>query len=243
MTLALVRDLRELREPSSAEEIEAFETDVLAGFVLARASAGLADSTIRNDTGHLALIRDWFGRPLWEMGHEDADAYFGRVLRDARLSTRAGRAGALTVYFQYLELRHKAEIYNLTGRVAECPLDEMNRPRASADPRLRVPPAEAEIERLFAGWREELATCRKFAPAARNYAGRAAGGRRGHAGQRGPHARPGRRALGTGAVRQAERPPRQGIPQEGAEAAAGAADQRRRPEPVLVHRGCLGPVR
>jgi hypothetical protein len=29
--LAPVRDLRELREPSSAEEVEAFETDVLAG--------------------------------------------------------------------------------------------------------------------------------------------------------------------------------------------------------------------
>ena len=43
-------------------------------------------------------------------------------------------------------------------------------PRALAEPQLRVPSAEAEIERLFAGWREELATCRKFAPAARNYA-------------------------------------------------------------------------
>jgi hypothetical protein len=74
------------------------------------------------------------------------------------------------VYFQFLELRHKIEIYNLTGRVAECPLDEMNRPRASVDPQLRVPPAEEEIGQLFAGWRGELATCRKFAPAARNYA-------------------------------------------------------------------------
>jgi hypothetical protein len=54
--------------------------------------------------------------------------------------------------------------------VIECPLDEMNRPRASAGPQLRVPPAEAEVEQLFAGWREELASCRKFAPAARNYA-------------------------------------------------------------------------
>jgi hypothetical protein len=27
-------------------------------------------------------------------------------------------------------------------------------------PEVRVPPAEAEIERLFAGWREELATRR-----------------------------------------------------------------------------------
>jgi hypothetical protein len=41
--LALVRDLRELREPSGAGEIEVFETNVLAGFVLARASAGHAD--------------------------------------------------------------------------------------------------------------------------------------------------------------------------------------------------------
>jgi hypothetical protein len=111
LALALVRDMRELREPSSAEELEAFETDVLAGFVLARASAGLADSTIRNDAGHLDLIREWLGRPLWEMQPEDADAYFGRVLRDARPSTRTGRAAALTVYFQFLELRHRAEIY------------------------------------------------------------------------------------------------------------------------------------
>ena len=92
------------------------------------------------------------------------------MLRDARPSTRTGRAAALAVFFQFLELRHKAEIYNLTDRVAECPLDEMNRPRASVEPQLRVPPSEAEVERLFAGWREELATCRKFAPAARNYA-------------------------------------------------------------------------
>jgi len=91
------------------------------------------------------------------------------VLRDARPSTRTGRAAALTVYFQFLELRHKIELHNLTGRVIECPLDEMNRPRATAGPQLRVPSAEAEIEQLFAGWREELSTCRKFAPAARNY--------------------------------------------------------------------------
>ena len=75
MALALVRDLREHRTAASAEELADFETDVLAGFVLARASAGLADSTIRNDTGHLELIRDWFGRPLWEMQPADADSF------------------------------------------------------------------------------------------------------------------------------------------------------------------------
>jgi hypothetical protein len=64
VALALVRDLREHRVSAGEEELADFETDVLAGFGLARASAGLADSTIRNDTGHLELIRDWFGRPL-----------------------------------------------------------------------------------------------------------------------------------------------------------------------------------
>jgi integrase len=170
LALALVRDLREHRTVASAEELADFETDVLAGFVLARASAGLADSTIRNDTGHLELIRDWFGRPLWEMQPSDADTCFGKVLREAKPSTRTGRAAALTVYFQFLELRHKIELHNLTGRVIECPLDEMNRPRTSVGPQLRIPPAAEEIEQLFAGWRAELATCRKFAPAARNYA-------------------------------------------------------------------------
>jgi hypothetical protein len=126
LALALVSDLRDHRAPVSEEDLADFETDALAGFVLARASAGLADSTIRNDTGHLELIRAWFGRPLWEMQPGDADAYFGRVLRDARPSTRTGRAAALTVYFQFLELRHKIELHNLTGRVIECPLDEMN---------------------------------------------------------------------------------------------------------------------
>ena len=97
MALAVVRDLREHRAPASEDELADFETDVLAGFVLARASAGLTDSTIRNDTNHLELIRDWFGRSLWEMQPADADTYFGTVLRNAKPSTRTGRAAALTV--------------------------------------------------------------------------------------------------------------------------------------------------
>ena len=119
----------------------------------------------------------------------DADTYFSRLLRDAKPSTRTGRAAALTVYFDFLELRHKVEIYNLTGRVVECPLDEMNRPRASVEPQLRVPPAAAEIEHLFAGWREELATCRKFAPAGPQLRGRPAGRGCRPADQRGADAR------------------------------------------------------
>ncbi|MDQ3474886.1 MAG: site-specific integrase, partial [Actinomycetota bacterium] len=170
MSLAVVRDLREQRTPATVDELADFETDVLAGFVLARASAGLADGTIRGDVGHLDQARGWFGRPLWEMEPSDADRYFGTVLRASAKGTRLARAQALTTYFQFLELRHKVEIHQLTGRVVECPIDEMNRPRGSKDAALRIPPGEAEIAAPFAGWREELASCRKFAPAARNYA-------------------------------------------------------------------------
>jgi hypothetical protein len=67
------------------------------------------------------------------MGNPDGSGSCGGPIRvqgaAGREAVDAYRACALTVYFQSLELRHKPEIYNLTGSVAECPLDEMNRPR------------------------------------------------------------------------------------------------------------------
>ena len=170
MSLAVVRDLREARAAAGPEELAAFETDVLAGFVLARAAAGLSDATIRSDVSHLEQLRAWFGGPLWDMEPADADAYFGMVLRDAAKGTRLARSQALKTYFLFLEIRHKVEIHQMTGRVAECPVDEMNRPRGAGRAALRIPPSAVQVGVLFAGWRAELATCRKFAPAARSYA-------------------------------------------------------------------------
>jgi integrase len=169
LSLAVVRDLRERRAPASPEEIAVFETDVLAGFVLARASAGLADGTIASDIGHLDQLRTWFGKPLWGLEPSDADVYFGKVLRTAAKGTRLARAQALTTFFVFLELRHQVEIHALTGRVVACPIDELNKPRGRKQAALRIPPTEAEVTTLFTGWRGELVTCRKFAPTARNY--------------------------------------------------------------------------
>jgi site-specific recombinase XerD len=166
----VVRDLNEARSLASEEELADFETDVLAGLVLARSSAGLADSTIRKEVGQLEQVRSWFDRPLWDMESTDADVYFGRVLRTSPSGTRLARAQALAVYFTFLELRYQAELHRLTGRVVTCPLDEMNRPRGRKDAKLRIPPNEHQVTAMFTGWAAELATCRKFAPAARNYA-------------------------------------------------------------------------
>lgn len=141
----------------------------MAGFLLARASAGMTDGTIRADVVNLEQVRDWLGRPLWDMEPADADGYFGKVLRGAPSGTRLFRAQSLRTYFEFLELRHQVEIHALTGRVVECPIDEMNQPRGRKDARLRVPPTAEEMAGFFTGWAGELGSCRNFAPAARNY--------------------------------------------------------------------------
>lgn len=170
MVVELVRDLRDFGPAATADELAALETDVLAGFVLARASAGMADSTIRVDVNTLEQVREIIDRPLWEMSPSDADRLFATHLRSCAPSTRAGKAATLSVFFRYLELRHKVEIYHRTGHVVECPLDELNRPASKPDLMIRIPPTPVEMSTLFSGWRTDLATCRKYAPSARNYA-------------------------------------------------------------------------
>lgn len=140
---------------------------MLAGFVLAWASAGLADGTIRGDVGHLDQMRAWFGRPLW-WSRLTPTGTSGRCCGNRRVAP-GWPAQALTMYFLFLELRHKVEIHRMTGRVVECPIDEMNRPRGSKDAALRIPLTEPEVKALFTGWGGERATCRKFTPTARNY--------------------------------------------------------------------------
>ena len=170
MSLAVVRDLRPGLRLETAAEIAAFEQDLLAEFVLARSSAGVADATIRNDVAMICQLREWFGRPLWELTPADADRYFGDHLRDAAPATRVHKATAAAIYFEFLEVRHKPAIHAATGFVVECPLDEINRPRGGSQLRLRIPPSPNEIKQLFGGWQGELASTRKYGPSARNYA-------------------------------------------------------------------------
>ncbi|MEU8842979.1 hypothetical protein AB0D97_28235 [Streptomyces roseus] len=146
MALAVVRDLRPEFPLETSEEVVAFEQDLMAEFVLARASAGVLDDAIRGDVGHVLGLREWFGRPLREMeAHDlDLDRYFGQCRRDSASGTKVRQAAAFSVFFEFLELRHKAGIHAATGFVVDSPLDEMNRPRGGTSARLRIPPPEAE---------------------------------------------------------------------------------------------------
>lgn len=99
LALAAVRDLRELRAPAPRMKSPRSRPTCCRGSYWRGRRPGWSTPQIRNDVNHLELIRDWFGRPLWEMQPADAETYFGIVLRDAKPSKRTGRAAALGVYF------------------------------------------------------------------------------------------------------------------------------------------------
>src|SRR5207244_11492972 len=138
--------------------------DLLAEFVLARAAAGITDTTIRADVAAVVGLREWFGRPLWELVARDLDRFFGADQRAMAPGTRVRKAAAFAVFFEFLELRHQPGIHAATGFLVESPLDEVNRPRGGTSSRLRIPPGEREIGRLFTGWRTDMLAARKYAP-------------------------------------------------------------------------------
>ncbi|MFJ5307941.1 tyrosine-type recombinase/integrase [Streptomyces sp. NPDC088350] len=169
MSLAVVRDMRPELRLSTPEEVADFEQDLLSEFVLARASAGTGDGTISGDVYVIVEVRSWFGRPLWEMEPRDLDRFFGEHQKGLENATKVRKAQSLSVYFEFLELRHKPAIHAATGYVVESPLDEINRPRGSALSRLRIPPPARQIDHLFTSWRDEIPKARKPLPVVRSY--------------------------------------------------------------------------
>lgn len=112
-------------EPGGAGAVR----DRRVGRVRARSRLGrLADGTISSDIGHLEQVRPGSANRCGTIQPADADSYFGKALRTAAKGTRLARAQALTTFFGFLELGHQAEIHAMTGRVVECPIDEMNKP-------------------------------------------------------------------------------------------------------------------
>jgi site-specific recombinase XerD len=169
VALALVRDLRSARPNPTPDELDGFEQDLIAGFVLARSAAGVADSSIRGEVRAITEFRESMDRHLWTARPDDVDRYLGRWCDGQSHSTLSGKAFGISVFFEFLELRHNAEIHALTGEVVQCPVDDMNRPRSGWGLNIRVPPTDAEIARLFDGWKDYVRTARKFLPNARNY--------------------------------------------------------------------------
>jgi integrase/recombinase XerD len=168
--LGVVRDLRSPRSLADAEDAAAYQEHLLAEYVLARLAHGVADATIRSELAVVEEFLDWTGVWAWEVEPRHADRFLSQAQRGRATATRRGKAGSVDLFFRFLEVRYRGELYALTGRLVCSPIDEVNRPRHSGDFTVRMPPSAAALTGFFAGWRAELAESRKWLTAARNYA-------------------------------------------------------------------------
>jgi site-specific recombinase XerD len=85
------------------------------------------------------------------------------------VSTRAGKAGTLALFYEFVISRYQGDIHALTGVVVGQPIDEFNRQSGASLGKVRVPPSETEVEELFVRWRGSVTEARKYLPAARDY--------------------------------------------------------------------------
>jgi integrase len=169
--VAVVCSIRSPRRLSCAPEIEDFEQELVDQYALATAASGVTDGYVSAQRAVLFEFIRFVGRPVWEVTEADADRYllWLRVEQKLALSTRWTKAAAVRQFFDFLVLRYQGDIHALTDHVVAQPIDEFNRPSKPYHMVPRVPPAELEIEALFAGWRAWLPQARKFLPAARDY--------------------------------------------------------------------------
>jgi len=170
MSLAAVRNLGSPRALRTAQEIEDFEQEIVDQYALAMAAAGLSDGHVSNTRSVIIEFARSLTGPLWSATCDDADRFLAEQRRMGRsVSTRAGKAGALALAYEFMISRYQGDIHTLTGFVVEQPIDEFNRQSGASLGKMRVPPSDAEVDELFTKWRLSVPDARKYLPAARDY--------------------------------------------------------------------------
>jgi site-specific recombinase XerD len=170
MSLAVVRNLGSPRALRTDADAEDFEQEIVDEYALAMAAAGLSDAHVANTRRVIIEFARSLGGPLWSATCEDADRFLAEQRRAGRsVTTRAGKAGTLALFYEFVIARYQGDLHALTGCVVEQPIDEFNRQSGASLGKVRVPPSEAEVEELFSGWRRAVPEARKYLPAARDY--------------------------------------------------------------------------
>lgn len=170
MKLAAVRSIGSARALRTEQDAEDFEQELVDQYALAMAASGLSDRHIGSARAAVFEFRGVLPGPLWTAGPEDADRYLVGLRRAGQaVSTRAGKAGMLAQFYDFAVARYQGDVHALTGFVLGQPIDEFNRQSGASLGKVRVPPSDAEVDALFAGWRVSLVEARKFLPAARDY--------------------------------------------------------------------------
>jgi integrase/recombinase XerC len=133
-------------------------------------AAGLTDGHIANSRFAVIEFRRSLDAPLWSAACDDADRWLDELRRMGRSVTmRAGKAGTLAQFYDFVINRYQGDIHALTACVVEQPIDAFNRQSGASLGKIRVPPADVDIEYLFGQWRGSISQARKYPPAARDY--------------------------------------------------------------------------
>lgn len=171
MSLAVVRSLGTARSLRTPEELEDFEQELVDQYALSMAGGGVTDGHIEADRAAVFELIRFLGRPVWTATPEDGDRFLVWLRRERcqAKSTVQSKACTIARFFEFVIARYQGDIHALAGCVVVQPIDEFNRPAKADYGAGRVPPAEDDVETLFAAWRDALPEARKYLPAARDY--------------------------------------------------------------------------
>jgi integrase/recombinase XerD len=150
-----------------------FQAECVEAFVASWTARGFAESTIANDVGVLERMLAGLGRPVWEVTAADVDRVVGELASSGRaVSTRRNYVQVFKGFHRFLEVRRAAEIEAAFGVRLACPLDEFNAARHVGDdsPSVDAPPTPERVAAFFDFLKTRIASSRKYAPAARDYA-------------------------------------------------------------------------
>jgi integrase/recombinase XerD len=150
-----------------------FQAECVEEFVASWRVRGFSEVTIANDVGVLERMLAALGRPAWEVTAEDVDRVVGSLASKGRAaSTRRNYLQVFRGFHRFLEIRKATEIVTAFGVRLTCPLDEFNAARHVGDDSVVtvVPPMPERVSGFFDFLKGRIATARKYAPAARDYA-------------------------------------------------------------------------
>lgn len=150
-----------------------FQRECVDAFVASWRARGFSEVTIDNDVGLLERALLALGRPAWEVTAEDIDRVVGDLAVAGRAaSTRREYVQIFKGFHRFLQVRKAAEIEASFGVRLVCPVDEFNASRHVGDdsPSLLAPPTPERVAEFFEFMKARIATARKYAPAARDYA-------------------------------------------------------------------------
>ncbi len=159
--------------PAAPVDPARFQAECVQAYLTSWVARGFSPVTIETHSGVLERMLAALGRPAWQATPEDVDRVVGELAAEGlAAATRRGYVQEFKGFHRFLVARKAAEIEAAFGVRLECPVDEFNAARHVGDdsPAELPPPTPERLAGFFEFMKDRIATARKYAPAARDYA-------------------------------------------------------------------------